>query len=350
MVIGPKWNCLKPTRIKPVSVRRSFTTSVCPKPPCLPVSGWEIHRIEVSVLPSGFPRVELPNKSIVSRCGSILTQPCWSKLAPGSIVYVSSLSSRKRWHWDAEQEERTVTPGAQLYMWLTYTVLANDGAWPMPLLAEKANVYWDQSSLRTVNGDALDGQAEPWLPNSVAAVNPLESSAHQVNFPSGETVILLPVSDAQDNEIPADLQLAVVLDRSRSMEMQAAAVDETLTALQTMVSDVDVYLTSSFYRGEQPSVAKLAKIVPNQIDYIGGQNAAELLDQFFALSEDRGYDAIFVLTDGTGFKVGGESLDLPIPNAPVWMVHLDGNLPYGYDDATLQAVQSQWRRGCRKFG
>ena len=33
-------------------------------------------------------------------------------------------------------------------------------------------------------------------------------------------------------------------------------------------------------------------------------------------------------------------MDLPIPNAPVWMVHLDGNFPYGYDDATLQAVQA----------
>jgi putative PEP-CTERM system integral membrane protein len=246
----------------------------------------------------------------------------------------------QRWQWEAESKERILTPGAQLYMWLTYTVLANDGAWPMPLLAEKANVYWDQSSLRTVNGNALDGQAEPWLPNSVAAANPLESSAHQVNFPSGETVVLLPVSDAQTYEIPADLQLAVVLDRSRSMEMQAAAVDETLTALQTMVSDVDVYLTSSFYRGEQASVAKLAKIVPNQIDYIGGQNAAEMLDQFFALSEDRGYDAILVLTDGTGFKVGQESLDLPVPNAPVWMVHLEGNFPYGYDDSTLQVIQT----------
>ncbi|MGB5844190.1 MAG: TIGR02921 family PEP-CTERM protein [Anaerolineales bacterium] len=246
----------------------------------------------------------------------------------------------QRVHWNGEREERIVTPGAQLYMWLTYTVLANDGDWPLPLLAEKANVYWDQSSLRTVNGNPLDGQAESWLPNSVAAAKPVESIAHQVSFPSGETVVLLPVSDAQNYEIPADLQLAVVLDRSRSMEIQSDAVAETLTALQTMASDVDVYLTSSFYRGEQASIVKLAKIVPNQIDYIGGQNAAELLDQFFDLSKGRSYDALFVLTDGTGFQLGGESVDLPIPNAPVWMVHLDGNFPYGYDDVTLQAIQA----------
>jgi putative PEP-CTERM system integral membrane protein len=38
--------------------------------------------------------------------------------------------------------------------------------------------------------------------------------------------------------------------------------------------------------------------------------------------------------------LGGESVDLPVPNAPVWMVHLDGNFPYGYDDATLQVIQA----------
>ena len=246
----------------------------------------------------------------------------------------------QRWQWDESRENRTVTPGAQLYMWLTYTVLADDGAWPLPLLAEKANVYWDQSSLRTVNGNPIEGEAEPWLPKSVAATNPVEPIAHQVTFPSGDTVILLPKSDVQISEIPKDLRLAVVLDRSRSMEMQSAAVADALATLQTVASDVDVYLTSSFYRGEQASVAKLAEIAPDKIDYVGGQNAAELLEQFFALSKGHSYDALFVLTDGTGFQLGGESADLPVPNAPVWMVHLDGNFPYGYDDATLQVIQA----------
>ena len=31
---------------------------------------------------------------------------------------------------------------------------------------------------------------------------------------------------------------------------------------------------------------------------------------------------------------------IPVPNAPVWMVHLDGRFPIGYDDATLQAIQA----------
>jgi len=246
----------------------------------------------------------------------------------------------QRWQWEENREERIVTPGAQLYMWLTYTVLADDGDWPLPLLAEKVNVYWDQSSQRTVNSNPIDGESESWLPDSVAATNPVEPTTHQVDFPSGDTVILVPTSSVQISEIPADLRLAVVLDRSRSMEMQSAEVTDALTKLHTVASDVDIYLTSSFYRGEQASVAKLAEIAPDQIDYTGGQNAAELLEQFFALSKGRSYDALFVLTDGTGFQLGGEPADLPVPDAPVWMVHLDGNFPYGYDDATLQVIQA----------
>jgi putative PEP-CTERM system integral membrane protein len=246
----------------------------------------------------------------------------------------------QRWHWDENREEQIVTPGAQLYMWLTYTVLADGDVWPLPRLAEKANVYWDQSSLRTINGSALDGETESWLPASLAARNSIEPAIHRVDFPGGDTVILQPVADLAVANIPEDIRFAVVLDRSRSMEMQSAGVNKVLAELQAMASDVDVYLTSSFYRGEQASVAKLAEIAPDKIAYVGGQSAAELLEQFLALSQGRSYDALFVLTDGTGFQLGGEPADLSVPEAPVWMVHLDGNFPYGYDDATLEVLQA----------
>jgi len=150
--------------------------------------------------------------------------------------------------------------------------------------------------------------------------------------------MVLPESNVEIAEIPSDMKIAVVLDRSRSMERYAPSVTETLDELQTFASDVDIYLTSSAYRGEPASVAKLADIAPDKIEYIGGQNATKLLGQFIALSGGRSYDALFVLTDGTGFSLGGEPANLPLPDAPVWMVHVDGNFPYGYDDGTLEAI------------
>ena len=52
------------------------------------------------------------------------------------------------------------------------------------------------------------------------------------------------------------------------------------------------------------------------------------------------YDAIFVVTDGSGYELGESPVKVPIPNAPVWMIHLGGALPLGYDDATLEAIQA----------
>ena len=42
-----------------------------------------------------------------------------------------------------------------LHLWLSWTEMAVDGAagdaWPLPQLAEKRNLYWDENTLRTVN-------------------------------------------------------------------------------------------------------------------------------------------------------------------------------------------------------
>jgi putative PEP-CTERM system integral membrane protein len=100
-----------------------------------------------------------------------------------------------------------------------------------------------------------------------------------------------------------------------------------------------VYLTSSPYRGEDPSVVSLGELKLDEILYFGGQNAAELLAQFESLRGERSYDAILVLTDGSGYELGEPPVSAPLPDAPVWMVHL-GGFPLGYDDSTLEAIQA----------
>ena len=74
--------------------------------------------------------------------------------------------------------------------------------------------------------------------------------------------------------------------------------------------------------------------------YFGGQNAGELLAQYEALREGRAYDAVLVFTDDSGYELGEPLFDFPIPDAPVWMVHQGSDLPLGYDDRTLEAIQA----------
>jgi putative PEP-CTERM system integral membrane protein len=103
---------------------------------------------------------------------------------------------------------------------------------------------------------------------------------------------------------------------------------------------VDLYLTASKFRGEAPSRIGLARFDPDSLMYFGGQNAAELLEQFNTLHGDQRYDAILILTDGNGYELGAGDIKVSVPNAPVWMVHLGGDFPLGYDDATLEAIQA----------
>lgn len=244
--------------------------------------------------------------------------------------------------WDDAGLRSTVEEGPEMHMWLTYRTFAlADDAWPLPRLAEKRNVYWDRASVRLVDGKQMQVVGEEWLPASVPAAAPVEPVAHRVDFPGGQTVLARPVSVVDLSGLPDGLSLAVVLDRSRSMAAYESDVEEALAQLTGVTqADVDVYLTASVYRGEEPSRAKLSDIASGDILYYGGQNAAEMLAQFDRLRAGDDYDAVLVLTDGTGYGLGSADIDVPPPDAPVWMVHLDGAFPLGYDDATLEVIQA----------
>jgi putative PEP-CTERM system integral membrane protein len=226
-----------------------------------------------------------------------------------------------------------------LHLWLTYQVLADGDAWPLPYLAEKRNVYWNDDTVRLINGGAMEADESTWLPTAVPATTAITPAAHQVDFPNGQTVLIQPETAVSPFALPDDLKLAIVLDRSRSMAELAEQTEAALTQLAA-TGTADLYLTASEFRGESPTRTTLADFDPAGILYYGGQNAADLLVQFADLQQGEAYDAIFVLTDGTGYGLSEGDVTVPIPDAPVWMVHVDGRFPIGYDDATLQAIQA----------
>lgn len=244
--------------------------------------------------------------------------------------------------YDGAKTTRTVHEGPELHLWLTYRTPAIDGAWPLPQLADKFNVFWDRASERSVAGKTVRGNEPDWLPASIPASGMVLFSEHQIYFANGTTVIAHPADPSSLPQPSTDLRLAVVLDRSRSMASQAGQVSDALARLNELSSagaDLDVYLTSSPYRGEEPSRTKLAALDFEQIQYYGGQNAAELLIQYQKLSAGEAYDAVLVLTDGTGYELGEIGQTPHSFSQPVWIIHL-GGFPLGYDDPTIDAVQA----------
>jgi len=204
-------------------------------------------------------------------------------------------------------------------------------------------VYWDRETVRLVDGQEMSVSSEDWLPAFLPAPLPAAPVAHRVDLPGGRSVLALPASQTSLPALPETLSLAVILDRSRSMEAHASqmvAVLDRLSVYDSSSTPVDLYLTASSYRGEPPSVVPLDGFKPDEILYFGGQNAAQLLAQFAELRQDQRYDAVIVLTDGSGYELGETDVEVPVPDIPVWIVHLGSDIPLGYDDQTLDAIQA----------
>jgi putative PEP-CTERM system integral membrane protein len=251
-----------------------------------------------------------------------------------------------------QQRSRTVIEEAPYqHMWLSWREMAQqspdgDGAWPLPQLADLRNVYWDENTQRLVNGQPIDVQGEAWMPDFWPTAGISDPVAYRVDLAGGQTVLAQPSQQSVLPDLPESTHLAVVLDRSLSMQAYAGDVTEALAGLQgfqTTASPLDVYLTASPYRGEEPSLVRLEELIGEEIVYFGGQNAVQLIAQFEQMRLENGnrqYDALIVLTDGSGYELGDSAIELPIPPAPVWMVHLGGDIPLGYDDQTLEAIQA----------
>lgn len=244
------------------------------------------------------------------------------------------------WDWDDELDHSVLHEGQPLHMWLTYQVMAAEKGWGLPYLAKQFNLYWDSNTVRLVNGQPMNAGKGDWLPASVPAIQAPQPGGHRVDFPNGTAVIAQPIAPESLPQPDGSLSLAVVLDRSRSMAKDADLVKEALAQIGAWGTAVDIYLTSAEFRGEAPSVVSLAELNVDEILYYGGQNAGDLLLQFADLYTGQSYDAILVVTDGSGFGLSADGREPETPAAPVWMIHVGGQFPLGYDDATLEAVQA----------
>jgi putative PEP-CTERM system integral membrane protein len=233
----------------------------------------------------------------------------------------------------------TLSDGPPMHMWLTYQVMAGPDGWPLPYLAQKYNVYWDQGSERLLNGSTLNLDEESWLPATAPLLAPATPAAHRVDFPNGQSVLVRPPTTTDQPQPTGDLHLAVVLNRSRTMGDLAAEVEAALAELSAW-GTADLYLTVSPFHGEAASRIALADLTPDHLFFFGGMKASGLLAQFGELYQGEAYDAILVLTDGSGYETGAANVTIPVPEAPIWMVHLNGRFPIGYDDETLTAVQA----------
>lgn len=242
--------------------------------------------------------------------------------------------------WNADQTQRVAEVAPPLYLWMTYRTLAVDGAWPMPNMAYKNNVFWDNSTVRKLNGKVIKARTDAWVPQTSEPAGIVNGITHRADFAGGVSVLAQPVAQASVPELPQGIHLALIVDRSLSMREHTGEVVQAAARVQEIDPQADVYLTSSAYRGEAPSRVAMAQFDAQAILYYGGQNPGDLLAQFESMRAGRTYDGVIVLTDGSAYELGESQLDIEAPVSPVWLVHLGSDIPLGYDDKTLEVIQA----------
>ncbi|MEM8613248.1 MAG: TIGR02921 family PEP-CTERM protein, partial [Cyanobacteria bacterium P01_H01_bin.105] len=227
----------------------------------------------------------------------------------------------------------TREPG-ELHLWLTYQTLQQDGAWPLPQLTEKRNIFWTNKTVHQRRGKAVKVDENQWFEPALQAKKKARPTPHQIQLDEGYQVTATPVAKTT---VPTGKHIAAILDTSYSMSnsghMQALQQLETITKQ----NNLDFYLTTATGERLTPSqdIGSLDLIVP-----YGTLQPAEMLQQFTQQRLPKDYDAILLLTDAGSYELTEEEIALPELSAPLWLVHVGDQLPAAYDDKLLETIQS----------
>jgi putative PEP-CTERM system integral membrane protein len=240
----------------------------------------------------------------------------------------------------ASQRPNAVADAAKLYLRLQYTVLAQQGAWPLPVLAEKRNVAWDKNTLRRCDGQPCPGDLNTWWPRELPQASPASPSAHAFKLaPNGPTVLAQPAP----MEIPTvrGKRISLVVDRSWSMRGHEKELRTALEQARVMLAGntVSVLLTTTPVMPQAPQRVALKDFHDNMLgDFMGGGTVDRLLQQAIA-STPEPQDLTLVLTDGGAFDLDASKSRARLQGVMLSMVHLGGSLAAAYDDATLESMQ-----------
>jgi len=200
-----------------------------------------------------------------------------------------------------------------------------NGRWPMPVLLEKRNVYWNKQTARS---HKVKSSAN-WLPDSLPSSNTPTAQTHTLLI-EGQTIEAIP----RDSRQPVDTfntPIAVLVDGSYSMNEVEDVVQEQLHWLQSRGFNYELFFCQT------TCTATNIRELENQV-YFGNSQLLEQLSQWRTVT-DKQYAAVFVLTDAGSYELSPDKA-LPFTTfvQPLWLVHLSEKLPYAYADTVIDAV------------
>jgi putative PEP-CTERM system integral membrane protein len=255
--------------------------------------------------------------------------------------------------WEAKSAPR-------VHVWVTYEALPDDdGGVPLPRLRERRNGFWDARTTRHVHFgsdvlglssavdadavavDAIDGGE--WVQTNGLAL-PRVARATVSARVNDACAALVPTA-APATPLLGGRTVDVVVDRSLAVADHQQALIDALTALRATGATLQFTLGTSNLRNARPDVVDHYDDEDvRRTVFFGAAQPKELLSQWISNHHEKLPDVIVVLAGGASFDV---ATDTPLPLSTfgdrglprTLLVHLDGAMPSGYDDATLDAIR-----------
>ena len=214
-------------------------------------------------------------------------------------------------------------------MQLAYETLPNaKGEWPLPIVLEKRNIFWDDETERVVNGQKITLKKETWMPAILATTQMV--APKNISLQQGDQFIHAILRQHKKEKVSINKPLAVLVDGSYSMIQYKAALQKTLNDLKSKVAAVEVYFCRQTCRPFDNI---------NTAPFFGQSQTGDHISAFIALKKSTDYRAVLILSDEGSYEIRAKSETKKLTiNSPVWLVHLNGMFAYAYDDKVLDLL------------
>lgn len=232
-------------------------------------------------------------------------------------------------------------PAPKLYLRLQYTTLMSEGAWPLPVLAEKRNVAFDGDTQRRCAGAQCPARWTTWWPGVLKASQLAAPQAHAFDL-TGQGGWVSAQPSAEPAPRLSAQRVNLIIDRSASMAPHRSALRAALqSARQTLAGHkVSVLLTTTAVMPDKPRWIALEQLQDGMIEtFMGGGRVGDLLAQADT-SDAPQADLTVVLTDEGAFDLDVQKTAPQRLHGMLSFIHVGGVLAPVYDDNTLQAVQA----------
>lgn len=225
--------------------------------------------------------------------------------------------------------------GDNFHLWISFkTILSSQNDWKMPQLLEKRNVYWNENSVRTLNGEKLT--TKNWLPKSIQPKKNIVRNQFTETLNDSVAISVTEKTFDTENYLE-DKRISFIIDGSYSMKNHLDDLKKTLHYFSEQ--HISTQSELNFIHRKSTTNTEFSRLQDiKKEDFYGTISNIEVLHNF--KKQNKNQDYIIYITDEGSYDETVDSLTSVDFSVPLIVVHLNDAITPIYADAFLESVQN----------